>query len=289
MEKTGEKLQYFGLKGMYNPFLIEEMDKALLRIAKAINNREKIVLYGYYDVDSIVGMSVMLLVLRYLNADVEYFIPDDFCGSFEVNPHDVNEKIKYFGANLLITIGCGINSKENAILCKKLNIDAIVIDYHESNNENDYAIVVNPNCKQSKYPFNELSISGMVFKVCEAISMYYQMKCVNKYLDLATIGIIHKCNKLYGENKIMSSEGISRIKMTNNHGIKALMKLKSIEAVNVDTVRILSEAVNPRVNAVGKMDNARIIVELFTTGDSYKAEQIAKYLGNEDKLREEFL
>ncbi|KHD38416.1 delta(24)-sterol C-methyltransferase [Clostridium acetobutylicum] len=288
MERTGDKLQYFGLKGMHNPFLIEGMNEALQRIAKAINNREKIVLYGYCDVDSIIGMSIMLLVLKYLNADVEYLIPDDFCGSYEVNADYVNDKIKYFGANLLITIGCGINSKESTALLKKLKIDTIVVDYHEMCNEEDYAIVVNPNRKESKYPFNEFCVSGIVFKLCEAISMYYQMKCVNKYLDLAAIGTIHKCEELSGENKIIVDQGIRKIQNTNNYGIEALLKLKSMEKVDIDEVRKLAEAVVPTVNAVGKMDNARIIVQLFTTEDSYKAEQIAKYLNNEFRYKGDF-
>ncbi|MCR3759081.1 DHH family phosphoesterase [Clostridium felsineum] len=281
MEKTGDNLQYFGLKGMHSPFLIEGMNEALKRIATAINNREKIVLYGYCDVDSIISMSIMLLVLQYLNADVEYFIPDDFCGSYEVNASYVNDKIKYFGANLLITIGCGVNSKESSILLKKLKIDTIVVDYHEVCNEENHAIVVNPNSKKSKYPFKEFCVSGIVFKLCEAISMYYQMKSVNKYLDLTAIGTVHKCKELSGENKIMVDEGIRKIQNTNNYGIKALMKLKSVEKVNVMGVSILAKAAEPTVNAVGKIDNARIIVQLFTTADSYKAEQIAKYLNNE--------
>lgn len=289
MGKAEGNLQYLGLIGMHNPFLLQGMHKALDRIAKAINNREKIVLYGYYDVDSIMGISIIMLVLKYLNADVEYFIPDEYRESFEIDINHVNNSIKYFGADLLVTIGCGTNSKDGINLCKKLGIDVIVVDYHKQYQKLDDIILINPNQKGCKYPFKELIGSGLTFKLCEAISTYYEIKCINKYMDLAAIGIVSKLKNVYGENEVILNEGLNRMITTNNHGINALIELKKLEKINIETALLIASSVEPTINAVGRMDNARIAVELFTTKDSYRALQIGKYLNNEVNGRQNIL
>lgn len=283
MGKEEGNLQYLGLPGMHNPFLLKGMHDALNRIVKAINNREKIVLYGYYDVDSIMGISIIMLVLKYLNADVEYFIPDEYCQSSEIDTSHVDNNIKYFGADLLITIGCGTNSRDGINLCKKLGIDVVVIDYHEQYKKLPDLLLVNPNQQECRYPFKELTGSGVTFKLCEAISAYYEIKCINKYMDLAAIGIVSKLNKISGENKVILHHGLNKMKTTNNHGINSLMKLKDIKGINVETALHIASSVKPTINAVGRMDNAKIAVELFTTKDSYRALQIGKYLYNEVK------
>lgn len=281
MEKAEEILHYFEVDKMYNPFLLKGMDYTLKRIVRAINNREKIVLYGYYDVDSIISMSIIMLVLKYLNADVEYFIPDHFSENFEISPQYINNSIKYLGADLLLAIGCGTNSEDGICLCEKLGIDVIIVDYHMQHKKINNVLIVNPNQDGCKYPFKELVGCGIVFKLCQAISTYYDMKCINKYLDLVAVGVISKTQRPYNENKILIEEGLKRLVTTNNYGINALIKLKGIKKIDYAAIKIISTSVEPTLNAVGRMDNAKIAVELFTTSDSYRALQIAKYLNNE--------
>ncbi|KOF55928.1 delta(24)-sterol C-methyltransferase [Clostridium sp. DMHC 10] len=281
MEKAEEILHYFEVDKMYNPFLLKGMDHTLKRIVRAINNREKIVLYGYYDVDSIISMSIIMLVLKYLNADVEYFIPDHFSENFEISPQYINNSIKYLGADLLLAIGCGTNSEDGICLCEKLGIDVIIVDYHMQHKKINNVLIVNPNQDGCKYPFKELVGCGIVFKLCQAISTYYDMKCINKYLDLVAVGVISKTQRPYNENKILIEEGLKRLVTTNNYGINALIKLKGIKKIDYAAIKIISTSVEPTLNAVGRMDNAKIAVELFTTSDSYRALQIAKYLNNE--------
>lgn len=281
MGKTEETLHYFEVHRMYDPFLLKGMDCALKRIVKAINNREKIVLYGYYDVDSIISMSIIMLVLKYLNADVEYFIPDNFGEDYEISTQCINNSIKYLGADLLLAVGCGTNSEDGICLCKKLGIDVVAVDYHEQHKKIDNVLLVNPNQEGCEYPFKDLVGCGIVFKLCQAISKYYEMKCINKYLDLVAVGVMSKTHEPFNENKILIEEGLKRLKLTNNYGINALIKLKGIKEIDYDSIKIISASVEPTLNAVGRMDNAKIAVELFTTSDSYRALQIAKYLNNE--------
>ena len=268
---------------MYNPFLLKGMENALYRIVKAINEREKIVLYGFYDVDSITAISLLMLVLKFLNADVEYFIPSKPSENRDLNEKDITSHIKYLGPGLIITLGCGINSFSEIELCKSMGIDVIVTDFHEPIKHAPDTIVINPKQKGCNYPFKELCNSGITFKLAQAISSYYKMKSVNKYMDLVMIGTISSKTNLESENRIIVEEGIKQLNCTNNYGICALLKTHNIKIINEETVSKLALTVMPTINPVGRMDNAKIVVELFITSDSYRALQISKYLDKELK------
>ncbi|MBU3111357.1 DHH family phosphoesterase [Clostridium lacusfryxellense] len=274
---------------MYNPFLLKGMDDALHRIIKAINEREKIVLYGFYDVDSITAISLLMIVLKFLNADVEYFIPGELSEFRNLNEKDITSHIKYLGPGLIITLGCGINSSHEIESCKDMGIDVIITDFHEPINCPPDTIVVNPKQKGCNYPFKGLCACGMAFKLAQAISSYYKMKSINKYMDLVMIGTIYSKTKIdgeikiHGENKIITQEGIKQLKNTENYGICALLKTHNIDVINEETVSKLALNVMPTINSVGRMDNAKIVVELFITSDKNRALQISKYLDNESK------
>jgi single-stranded-DNA-specific exonuclease RecJ len=268
---------------MYNPFLLKGMEEALHRIIKAVNEREKIVLYGFYDVDSITAISLLMIVLKFLNADVEYFIPGELSEYRNLNEKDITSHIKYLGPGLIITLGCGINSSSEINSCKYMGIDVIITDFHEPNNSPPDTIVVNPKQKGCNYPFKGLCACGMAFKLAQAISSYYKMKSINKYMDLVMIGTIFSKTKIEGENKIITLEGIRQLKCTENYGICALLKTHNIDIINEETVSKLALKVMPTINSVGRMDNAKIVVELFITSDKNRALQISKYLDNESK------
>ena len=198
---------------MYNPFLLKGMKDALYRIIKAINDREKIVIYGFYDVDSITAISLLMLVLKFVNADVEYFIPGELSESRDLLEKDITGHIKYLGPGLIITLGCGINSLSEVELCKSIGIDVIITDFRKPVINIPNTIVVNPKQKGCNYPFKELCTSGMTFKLAQAISAYYKMNSVNKYMDLVMLGTIYSGKKLESENKIIAEERIKQLKM----------------------------------------------------------------------------
>lgn len=265
----------------YDPFLLKGMEVALKRIITAVNAREKIVIYGYYDVDSITSIAILLLVLRYLNADVEYYIPNDENIERTLRSKDILNHIEFLGTDLIISLGCGMNSHKEIELCKELGIDVVVLDTEKTSVDRLDAYVINPNQDSCSYPFKGLSFVGLTFKLVQALSRYYKLKSFNKYVDLVMIGTTASEVDLSDENGIFFTEGIYQVNHTNNYGLKALMKINDLKQISEDNVNQLIECIIPRVNPIGKMDNAKIVVELLTTTDLLRAEQIAKYLHKE--------
>lgn len=281
MERQNSKMHYSRYIDMQDPFLLKGMKEALTRIIKAVNEREKIVIYGYYDLDGITAVSLLLLVLKYLNADVEYFVSDDIDEGFGINSEVVKNHIKFLGAKLMITVGCGVNSVSQVELCKELGIDVIITDYHKCKHELPDTVIVNPNQKECKYPFKDLTAVGVAFKLAQAISMYYQVKSISKYLDLAMLGTLSKGFNTTGENKLIVNDGIHHLNYTNNYGFRALIKIHKIVNLNKESIYRLTYNIIPSIKNRRCVDNARIAVELFTTANIDRAEQIAKYLKNE--------
>lgn len=281
MERHEDTFHHFGLCGLHNPFLLKGMNEALKRIVKAVNEREKIVIYGYNNVDGVTGIALFMLVLKYLNADVEYYIPDGIDNGFELQEKAINNHIRFLGAKLVITVGCGINSVNQVELCKALGIDVIITDYHECHEELPDTVVVNPKQRDCFYPFKDLFGVGVAFKVVQAVAMYYQMKCISKYLDLVMIGTISHETPLVGENKVMVDEGLYHLTYTNNYGLIAYMNINKVTKFDYKEMQdafknLVPLGANPR-----NTDNAKIAVELLTTNNVDRAEQIAKYLKNE--------
>jgi single-stranded DNA-specific DHH superfamily exonuclease len=269
----------------YDPILLKNINNALNRIITAINERQKIVIYGYYDFDGVAAISLLMLVLRYLNADVEYFIPSEVRDTRRLCKNDINNHIKYLGADLIITVGCGTSSLEDIRFCRENNIDVIVTDYHSCNIEYSDEIVINPNSFNCNYPFKKLGAAGVAFKLAETISSYYKMSYLNKYLDLVMIGTITKGLPIKEENLFFAQEGLKQLQCTNNYGIKALIEEHNTQYKD-DFFSFHNIAnIFPEMIPVEKISNARIIVELLTTSDSYRARQISKYLYSEVKRR----
>lgn len=286
MEIQERNMQHSRVSDAQDPFLLKGMKEALKRIIKAVNEREKIVIYGYYDLDGITAVSLLLLVLKYLNADVEYVVPEDMDEDFGIDSDIIKNHVKFLGAKLIITVGCGVNSVSQVELCKNLGIDVIITDYHKCSEVLPETLIINPNQEGCKYTFKDLTAVGIAFKLAQSISMYYQMKCISKYLDLVMIGIISRNISLTGENKIMVSQGMYHLNYTNNYGLKALIKIHNIVSINKESICKLAYNIVPVSKSRRNVDNARIAVELFTTSSMDRAEQIAKYLKNETKGNE---
>jgi single-stranded DNA-specific DHH superfamily exonuclease len=284
MEKIWESIYCPNFFTTYNPFFLKDMSKALERMIKAINLREKIVIYGTCNIDGICGVSLLLLLLKYLNADVEYYIPDIMEEDHKISTDFINSHLKPLGAKLVITVGCSMESTLQVEYCKSQGIDVLVTDYHCFNNSLE-TIVVNPSQASCLYKFKDLAAAGIAYKLAQGISMYYNINCIGKYIDLVMLGTLSAKVPLIGENEIFVKEGLKFLHKTNNYGIRALMKIQRVNHVTISGVLKLISAVTPTVNAVGRMDNAKIAVELFTTSDGYRAEQIAKYLDKEARSK----
>jgi single-stranded DNA-specific DHH superfamily exonuclease len=283
MEKFWESIYRPSYITGYNPFIIKNMNKAIERLVKAINLREKIVIYSGCDVDGLCGLASLLLVLKYLNADVEYYVSDEKNNLHNLETETLKNHIHFLGAELLITVGCGIESKDQEVLCNNLGIDLIVTENRKL--KPDFkSIYINPSQEGCSYRYKSLSASGVTFKLMQAIAIYYNMKSINRYLDLILIGTISSEAEDKGENSVFIKEGANFLNNTNNYGLRAIMEFYNIVEFNYDSIRKIIDVITPAIGAVDKKDNARIVVELLTTNDISRARQITKYLYNE-KIR----
>ena len=261
----------------YNPFILKDMNKAIEHMVSAINNRKKIVVYGIPNVDGLCAISSLILVLKYLNADIEYVVHDDSSNKSKISSKDIINNVHFLGGEILIALGIDLKSKEEEKLCKSLGIDLIVIENRDVNYDYEY-IYINPNQKGCQYRYKNLSISGLTFKLMQAIAIYYNVKSINKYLDLILIGEKWTKSPKKGENSVIIKEGMRFLINTNNHGLRSIMDAYSMININDDSVDKIIDVITPTINVVTMTDNARIIIELLITNRKERAEQITKYL-----------
>ncbi len=261
----------------YNPFILKDMNKAIEHMVAAINNRKKIVVYGLPNVDGLCAISSLILVLKYLNADIEYVVHDDSSINSKITSKDIINNVHFLGGELLITLGVGLKSEEEAKLCEKLGIDLMVLENTDVSCEYQY-IYINPSQKGCQYRYKNLSISGLTFKLMQAIAIYYNVKSINKYLDLILIGEKWANTPKKGENGVILKEGKKFLNNTNNYGLRAIMNAYNMREMYDQCINKVIEVITPTINVVTMTDNARIIIELLTTNRKERAEQITKYL-----------
>ncbi|MGL4772448.1 MAG: DHH family phosphoesterase [Clostridium sp.] len=263
----------------YNPFLLKDMNKAIERLSTAINNREKIVVCGTGTVDGICGMASLSLVLKYLNADVEYVIHDESSSNGGVDEGDILNNIHFLGAKLLITLGVDLACEKDVELCESLGIDLIVLENKKTTRQRNY-IYINPSQKSCQYRYKNISTSVLSFKLMQAVAIYYNMKSINKYIDLILLGAQWAGFSQKGENGVILKEGRKFLINTNNIGLKAIIAHEEMNKLEEEEIANIIELITPPKTTVGQMNNARIVLELLTTTDEDRASQIAKYLNN---------
>ena len=190
----------------YNPFLLRHMNKAIEKLVYAVNNRKKIVIYGVSSVDGICSIASLSLILMYLNADVEYLIYEEEDAKKSIDCNNIKNDIDFLGADLLITLGVDLKSESEVKLCNELDIDLIVLENKKTVRERSY-VYINPNQKGCQYRYKNLSLSALTFKLMQAIAIYYNLKSINKYLDLILIGAHWAKVPLKGENGVIIKEG----------------------------------------------------------------------------------
>ena len=269
----------------YNAFLLRHMNKAIEKLVYAVNNRKKIVIYGVSSVDGICSIASLSLILMYLNADVEYLIYEEEDAKKSIDCNNIKNDIDFLGADLLITLGVDLKSESEVKLCNELDIDLIVLQNKKTVRERSY-VYINPNQKGCQYRYKNLSLSALTFKLMQAIAIYYNLKSINKYLDLILIGAHWAKVPLKGENGVIIKEGKKFLINTNNYGLRAVMELNNIVELDDNSIVKIIELITPAGSTVGMVNNARIILELLITNDKDRAEQISKYLYNLKKPEE---
>ena len=274
---------------LLDPFLMLGMEKATERILKAINNNEKIAIYGDYDVDGITSTAIMVKFLRSHKADVIYYIPDRNEEGYGINT-DAIDKIHAQGVTLLITVDCGITAVKEIAYAKKLGIETIITDHHECKDETpDAYCLLNPKQPNCEYPFKKLAGVGVAFKLLQALTLkmhFHMRELIDEYIDLVAIGTIADVMQLVGENRIIVKKGLELLKYTVNRGIRALAEIADINLAGVQTGTI-GFMLAPRINAAGRMGDPRCAVELLLAKDDMTAKRYAEILNDKNRERQE--
>ena len=269
----------------YNPFLLNDMDKAVSKIIEAINKKQKIIIYGDYDVDGITSITVLKKFLEDRGIKAGYYIPDRLNEGYGLNKEAIS-KISSEGYELIITVDCGITAIEDVEYANSLGMKVIVTDHHEPSDiiPNAFA-VINPKRQDSTYPFKNLAGVGVVFKLIQAISKKLELpeKEYLKYLDLVCIGTISDIVPLIDENRVIAKLGLKLVCVTRNIGLREL--ISSIRLKKIDSSAV-SFGIAPRINACGRMGHADEAVKLFLTQNIVEAGNIADDLNKYNVTRQ---
>lgn len=270
----------------YNPYEMPDMEKAIERIIKAIENNEKIIIYGDYDVDGITSVTVLKSFLEERGIHVSEYIPNRLEEGYGLNKKAV-EYIAKQGNQLMITVDCGISAIEEVEYANKLGIETIVTDHHEPGEELPKAIaVVDTKRKDNKYPFRNLAGVGVVFKLIQAISQRLDLpeKEYLKYLDIVCIGTISDIVPLVDENRVIVKLGLKLVEQTKNLGLKAILEASGYSKIDSNTI---SFGVAPRINACGRMGHQEEALKLFLSKDGEEVQELTQKLNEYNRLRQE--
>lgn len=269
----------------YSPSLLCDMDKAVERIRRAIENKEHVVVYGDYDVDGITSTALTVSYLRSRGIRADYYIPDRKDEGYGINS-DAVRKIAADGATLMISVDTGITAFEEMDTARALGVDVIITDHHECKESLPNAVaVVNPKRSDCGYPFKDLAGVGVAFKLICAVSGCSEKEILGKYADLVALGTIADVVNLYDENRLIAARGIEKLANSPNTGLAAVIATLGLKQ-KWNNSAMVSYSIAPRLNAAGRMSNATTAVELLLTDNPCEAEELAIKLDNENKNRQ---
>lgn len=273
-----------------------DMDKAVARITRGILNHEKILVFGDYDVDGITSTTIIYEFLTAAGADVTYYIPHRIDEGYGLNLKQIKEKVIPEGFNLVITIDCGSASHDAIDYAARFGVDIIVTDHHAIGDDlPNAAAVVNP--QRNDCPSESTYLAGVGVAFCLLIALRKHLRAIDfwknrpepnlkSYCDLVALGTIADVVPLIHENRIMATAGLNVITTCPRPGVEALIKISGMNKSTVDAEDIAFR-LSPRLNAAGRMDHARLAVELLTTKDVDEAFKLAGTLNKMNARRQE--
>lgn len=274
------------LDSLHDPFLMKDMDKAVERLDRAISGREKILVYGDYDVDGTTAVSLVYSFLRKLTPEVDFYIPDRYDEGYGVSLKGINWAADN-GFTLIITLDCGIKAIDKVRYASENGIDVIVCDHHLPEEELPAAVaVLDPKREDCHYPFDDLSGCGVGFKLVQAYSNRkgIPFETLHPLLDLLVVSIASDLVTVVGENRILAHYGLKRLNEQPRTGLQAMISLANLEPGHI-TIDDIVFKIGPRINAAGRMETGRLSVELLTAEDQQTAMRIGKQINDNNNER----
>lgn len=276
---------------LHKPLMFKDMNKALDRISKAMDKKERVGIYGDYDADGVTSSIILTsLFKKVLGLSGQLYIPDRAREGYGLNKKAIDWLIKK-DITLIVTCDCGVANKKEIDYAKEKGIDIIVFDHHHLAEEfSDEYIIINAKQKQDKYPYKELSAVGVVFKLAQAVfksdlikktktefkdNVKLQQDFEKNLLDLVAVGTVADCSPLTGENRVLVKEGLKVLSKTKRQGFAALARSSQVDLPKVDSVGI-GYYLAPRINSAGRLDHANIAYKLLAT-ESYGIAKLLSY------------
>lgn len=281
------------LSDLHSPFLMKDMHTGVERVIRAINGKERITIYGDYDVDGITSLVILFKFLADIGADVRYYIPDRVEEGYSLNMKAI-DKIKADGTSLIVTVDCGSSDRDEIAYANSLGLDVIVLDHHEVPAAlPQAAAIINTNRSDCRFPFKDLAGVGIVFNFLIALRSklrdagFWSQKAypnLKEYLDLVALGTIGDISPLAGENRIFTRIGLELINKGSRVGLKALMSICGIDT-SLDSI-IASFTLIPRINAAGRIASPEDSIKLLLTDNPAEAAAIARKLESYNRERQ---
>lgn len=275
-----------GSEGLHDPMRLRDMDKAVAAIRAAIDRKEKIIVYGDYDVDGITATCVLLRYLRGLHADADYYIPNRLSEGYGLSCAALDALFAQ-GVRLIITVDAGVSAFAEAEHAQSLGMSMIITDHHACRDTLPRAhAVINPRRADCDYPFSDLAGVGVAFKlICALEGPEGVQDVLTRYADLVALGTVADVMPITGENRIIVAAGLRRLADTGNLGLEMLLRESGQKARRM-TAGVISFVLAPRINAAGRMGNAEQAAELFLTDDPVRAQELAAALCAQNKERQ---
>lgn len=273
------------LNDLHDPFLMKDMDKAVARIQQAIQNQERILIYGDYDVDGTTSVALVYDFISKIYEHIDYYIPDRYTEGYGISFQAIAWAQEQ-SFDLIISLDCGIKAIEKIRLAKEKGIDFIVCDHHRPGDELPPAYaVLDPKRSDCPYPFKELSGCGVGFKLLQAycIQTGIQVETLYAYLDLVAVSIASDIVPIVGENRVLAYFGIEKLNENPRPGLQALKELSAVSGT-VDISSIVF-GIGPRINAAGRIDHAKYAVKLLLAENKGEAEELAIPINKNNTLR----
>lgn len=275
------------LSDLHDPFLLKDMDLAYNRIKKAVNKKEKMMVYGDYDVDGTTAVSIVYSYFVTLNPDIEYYIPDRYKEGYGISKIGIDYAYEN-GISLIIALDCGIRSNELVDYANELGIDFIICDHHLPGDTIPKAhAILNPKRRDCTYPYKELSGAGIGFKLVQAYSKKegFPEDKILEYIDLVAVSIASDMVDMQGENRVLAYFGLKKLNENPSAGLQALIEVGPKKKTY--SIQDIIFGIGPKINAAGRISDAKAAVRVLIEKEYTTARQLTRVLNERNTERKE--
>lgn len=276
------------LRDAHDPFALKGMDEAVTRLERALREKERIMIYGDYDVDGITGTALLWRTLTHLGAEASCYLPNRAREGYGISSIGIEEAQKR-EVKLVISVDCGITAHKEVDLARSLGIDFIITDHHEPKEIlPDAVAVIDPKRNDNTYPYQELAGVGVAYKMLQGLYLHLGLDedDLQENLDLVAMGTLADIVPLTGENRILAKYGLEKLRTSSKPGIRALLEVTGLTGKSLDSGQIVF-VLAPRINAAGRIGEAAAALKLLITENQNEAFIIAKTLDQENRKRKE--